>query len=367
MRILYTTTIGLTMIFFKSLVKRLIEAGHTVDIAANESDYQVDDVYRQLGCRVFQVNWQRSPLSRQNLKAIKELRAIVAAGNYDIVHCHTPVAGFCTRYACKQLRKQGLRVFYTAHGFHFYKGAPLKNWLIYYPVEKYSSRFTDVLITITKEDFALAERKMKAVKLAYIPGVGVDAERFRNTVTDVDEKRRELGIPAEAFLFLSVGELNQNKNHRVFIQALKKINDPGVHYAIAGTGDKKEELQQLADELGLTDRVRLLGYRNDVAELYKAADAYVLPSLREGLNVSLMEAICSGLPVICGNIRGNRDLVLDGKNGFLVDTADPGDVSKAALKIMDGKLRDADGVNNELEKQISFASVYEQTAALYFS
>ena len=245
MRILYTTTIGLTMIFFKSLVKRLIEAGHTVDIAANESDYQVDDVYRQLGCRVFQVNWQRSPLSRQNLKAIKELRAIVAAGNYDIVHCHTPVTGFCTRYACKQLRKQGLRVFYTAHGFHFYKGAPLKNWLIYYPVEKYSSRFTDVLITITKEDFALAEQKMKAVKLAYIPGVGVDAERFRNTVTDVDEKRRELGIPAEAFLFLSVGELNQNKNHRVFIQALKKINDPGVHYAIAGTGDKKEELQQL--------------------------------------------------------------------------------------------------------------------------
>ena len=367
MRILYTTTIGLTMIFFRRLVKNLIEKGHTVDIATNEAEIPVDDYYREIGCCIYQVSWLRSPYSAQNIKAVREIREIEKKGHYDIVHCHTPVAGFCTRYACKKLRKQGLRVFYTAHGFHFYKGAPLRNWLIYYPIEKISSHFTDVLITITKEDYALAKRKMKAVKNSYIPGVGVDVEKFKNTVTDRAKKRQELGIPGDAFLFLSVGELNINKNHQVFIRAMEKINDSDVHYAIAGKGGEKEALQHLADEKGLKNRFHLLGYRNDVAELYKTADAYVLPSLREGLNVSLMEAICSGLPVICGNIRGNRDLISDGKNGFLVDTADPDDVLNAAVKIVDGKLDDYSEFNIDLEKQISFASVYEQTSALYFN
>lgn len=367
MRILYTTTIGMTMIFFRRLVKNLIEKGHTVDIATNEAEIPVDDYYRELGCNIYQVSWLRSPYSAQNIKAVKEIREIVKKGHYDIVHCHTPVAGFCTRYACRKLRKQGLRVFYTAHGFHFFKGAPLKNWLLYYPIEKFSSRFTDVLITITKEDYALAERKMKAVKNAYIPGVGVDVDCFKNTAIDLAEKRKELGVPAEAFLFLSVGELNHNKNHQVFIKALKKINSPDVHYAIAGTGEKKGELQQLADELELQKRVHILGYRNDAVELYKAADAYVLPSFREGLNVSLMEAICSGLPVICGNIRGNRDLITDGKNGYLVDTTNPDDFSDAADMIISGGLKDFNGINNELEKQISFAHIYEQTTALYFN
>ena len=367
MRILYTTTIGLTMIFFRRLVKNLIDKGHTVDIATNEDEIPVDDYYREIGCCIYQVSWLRSPCSAQNIKAVREIREIVKKGHYDIVHCHTPIAGFCTRYACRKLRKQGLRVLYTAHGFHFYKGAPVKNWLIYYPVEKISSCFTDVLITITKEDYALAKRKMKAVKTAYIPGVGVDVACFKNTAINLSEKRKELGIPAEAFLFLSVGELNFNKNHQVFIKALKKINNPDIHYAIAGTGEKKEELQKLVDELELKNQVHLLGYRNDVAELYKAADAYVLPSFREGLNVSLMEAICSGLPVICGNIRGNRDLITDGKNGYLVDIANPDEVSNAAYRIISGRLKDFNGINNELEKQISFAHIYEQTTALYFN
>lgn len=309
MKILYVTTVGMTMNFFKALVGELIKEGHAVDIACNEDEYKVDDFFRKLGCKVYHIGCVRSPLSKSNLEAVKELKKIVYENHYDIVHCHTPVAGVCTRLACKSFRKNGLKVIYTAHGFHFYQGAPLKNWLVYYPIEKYCSRFTDVLITINQEDYALAKKKMKAKKTEYVPGVGIDVDKFRNTVVDRTAKRKELGIPKNAFLLLSVGELNANKNHQIVIRALAQLNDSNIHYMIAGKGDLHDELIDLANRLGVAEQVHLLGYRNDVAELYKTADVYCLPSIREGLNVSVMEAMASGLPVICSCIRGNTDLI----------------------------------------------------------
>lgn len=309
MKILYVTTVGMTMNFFKALVGELIKEGHAVDIACNEDEYKVDDFYRESGCKIYQIDCSRSPLSKGNLKAVKELKKIVSENHYDIVHCHTPIAGVCARLACKNFRKNGLKVIYTAHGFHFYQGAPLKNWLVYYPIEKYCSRFTDVLITINQEDYALAKKKMKAKKTEYVPGVGIDVDKFRNTVVDRTAKRKELGIPENAFLLLSVGELNANKNHQIVIRALAQLNDSNIHYMIAGKGDLHDELIDLANRLGVAEQVHLLGYRNDVAELYKTADVYCLPSIREGLNVSVMEAMASGLPVICSCIRGNTDLI----------------------------------------------------------
>ena len=162
MKILYVTTIGLTMIFFKGLVKELIDVGHIVDIACNEETHKVPDCYREWGCKVYEIDCSRSPLSNGNIRAIRELKRIVYENHYDIVHCHTPIAGACTRLACKDFRKYGVKVFYTAHGFHFYKGAPIKNWLLFYPIEKLCSRFTDTLITINKEDYSLAKKRMKA-------------------------------------------------------------------------------------------------------------------------------------------------------------------------------------------------------------
>lgn len=309
MKILYVTTVGMTMNFFKALVGELIKEGHAVDIACNEDEYKVDDFFQKLGCKVYHIGCVRSPLSKSNLEAVKELKKIVSENHYDIVHCHTPVAGVCTRLACKSFRKNGLKVIYTAHGFHFYQGAPLKNWLVYYPIEKYCSRFTDVLITINQEDYALAKKKMKAKKTEYVPGVGIDVDKFRNTVVDRTAKRKELGIPENAFLLLSVGELNANKNHQIVIRALAQLNDSNIHYMIAGKGDLHDELIDLANRLGVSEQVHLLGYRKDVAELYKTADVYCLPSIREGLNVSVMEAMASGLPVICSCIRGNTDLI----------------------------------------------------------
>ena len=315
MKILYVTTVGITAAFFDNLIRTLLDKGHTVDIACNDRISQVPDCYYDWGCGIYHIDCVRSPFAAANVKAVGQMRRLVCENGYDIVHCHTPVAAFCARIACKDLRKKGVRVFYTAHGFHFYKGAPLKNWLLYYPAEKFCAHFTDTLITINREDYALAERKMKAKKVVYVPGVGIDVNKFRNTKIDRAAKREELGIPEDAFLLLSVGELNENKNHQIVIRALAELNDPSIHYIIAGNGILAENLTALATQLGVVDRVHLLGYRRDVAELYKTADVYVLPSCREGLNVSIMEAMAAGLPVVCSKIRGNVDLI-DESNGI---------------------------------------------------
>lgn len=322
MKILYLTTVGGTMGFFRSFVKQLIDEGHTVDIACNHTD-RVKECFREWGCRVYPLPYTRSPFSKGNILAIKKIRKIVTDGGYDMVHCHTPICAACTRLACKPLRKKGLKVVYTAHGFHFFKGAPLKNWLIYYPVEWLCSRWTDLLITITKDDYKLAQKRFHARKTAYVPGVGIDVAKFADVEIDKAAKRREIGVPEDAFLVLSVGELNQNKNHEAIIREiaaiygkttaqtnlLAGIPKENVHYAIAGKGELKDHLENLAKELGIGDRVHLLGFRGDCPELYKAADIYALPSKREGLNVSLQEATAAGLECRFFPIRGNVDLI----------------------------------------------------------
>lgn len=329
MKILYITTVGGTMRFFKKFIEELIQEGHTVDIATCESEKsKVPPCYREWGCKVYQLTTSRSPLNTGNLKAIRQIRKIVQDNQYVMVHCHTPIAAACTRLACHKLRKKGLKVYYTAHGFHFYKGAPLKNWLIYYPIEKICAHWTDMLITINTEDYALAQKKLKAKEIEYVPGVGVDIARFANIEFDRNAKREEIGVPKDAIMLLSVGELNENKNHETVIRALAEINDPSLHYVIAGKGQRKEYLENLVNELGA--QVHLLGFRNDIEQLDKAADLFLLPSFREGLNVSTIEALASGLPVICSEIRGNVDLVKSGITGYL---ANPHDSHSFADKI----------------------------------
>ncbi|MBQ3252730.1 MAG: glycosyltransferase family 4 protein [Oscillospiraceae bacterium] len=333
MKILYVTTIGGTMSFFKSFIRELIEAGHTVDIATHESaGSNALDYFRELGCAVYPIDFSRSPLNKGNLRAIKQLEKLVQGQGYDIVHCHTPVAAACTRVACRKARKQGVRVFYTAHGFHFYKGAPLKNWLIFYPIEKLCAGWTDVLITINGQDYALAQKKLRAKKVCYMPGVGINVENFANAQVDPAAKRGELGIPEEARLLLSVGELNENKNHQVVLRAMARLNDPNMHYMIAGNGSWQDRLLQLAKELGLEKQFHLLGFRRDVAELCKTADVYIHCSYREGLPVSVMEARAAGIPVVCSDIRGNGDLI---NEAFRFQPGDPEGLIKAISKVGD--------------------------------
>lgn len=333
MRILYVATIGGFMPFFKTFIRELLDEGHEVDIATNMMQYPLPDYYKDWGCGIYQISCSRSPLSKGNINCVKEIKKIVSDKHYDIVHCHTPIAAACTRLACRKARKNGTKVIYTAHGFHFYTGAPLKNWLLFYPVEKLCSHWTDALITINKEDYERAKKKFKIKTIEYVPGVGIDVGRFANDPTDKKAKRRELGIPEDAYVLLSVGELNVNKNQQIVVRAVGELKDKTIHYVIAGKGDQDKALLELAKEVGIEDQFHLIGYRSDVPELYKMADVYLLPSIREGLNVSVMEAMSSGLPCIVSDIRGNRDMIDEGKGGFLFKSQDKEKVEAEIKKI----------------------------------
>ena len=305
----------MTMGFFPEHIKMLLREGHTIEIATN-CEQPVPEIYNIFGCKIHDIPFSRSPFNKSNLKAYKILKHLVESEHYDIVHTHTPNASMIARLACRKVRKHGTRVFYTAHGFHFFKGAPLKNWLMYYPIEKICAHFTDVLITINKEDYALAQKKMHAKKVCYVPGVGIDLSKIQNIECDRNEVRKSMGVPEDCVLLLSIGELNTNKNHQVVVKALAKLKNKNVHYAIAGIGDQKDNLLALAENLGVKEQFHLLGYRTDALNLYKAADVFVFPSFREGLSVSLMEAMASGLPIVCSKIRGNVDLVEQDRGGY---------------------------------------------------
>lgn len=236
--------------------------------------------------------------------AYRKTKKLITTEHYNLIHCHSPVGGAICRLAAKGERKKGTKVIYTAHGFHFYDGAPLKNWMIFYPVEKWLSKFTDVLITINQEDYKRAGRKFQAKQTVYVPGIGVDTEKFAPCQSKRVKIREELGLKNSQIMILSVGELNENKNHESVVRAIAGLN---LTYVIVGKGELKEKLESTAKECGVD--LRLMGFCTNVSDFYDAADVYILPSIREGLNVSLMEAMASGLPVACGKIRGNTDLI----------------------------------------------------------
>lgn len=300
----------------------LIGLGYSVEIAANFcvgnaiDDASLQAFKGQLGDKgiiYHQVPFARGLTdSRNHREALKTLRELFEQNHYSLVHCHTPIAGALCRFAAKKYRKQGLKVLYTAHGFHFYKGAPLKNWLCFYPVEKICSRWTDVLITINKEDYALAQKKMCAKTIEYVSGVGIDLAKFypnKYGEDIINAQKQAFGLSSNDIMLLSVGELTPRKNHKIVIQALAELADPQIKYFICGCGQLEGELKKLISYLGLTANVFLLGYRKDVDLLYACADLFVFPSLQEGMPVALLEALASGLPAIGSDIRGNNELL----------------------------------------------------------
>ena len=369
MKILYVTTIGLTMIFFKSFVKELIDAGNTVEIATNESEIPVPECYREWGCKVHQISCSRNPLKKSSITAVKEIKALVEREKYDIVHCHTPVAAMCTRLACRKSRKNGTKVLYTAHGFHFYKGAPLLNWLIYYPVEKVCSYFTDTLITMNKEDFALAKKKMKAKKVEYVPGVGIDLQKFESK-SKIDPQKctrvakcEDLGIPSDKIWLLNIGELIPRKNQETLIRAVADINV--ISLTIAGQGPLYDKLERLIRELDISDRVKLIGYRTDISELCKLCDIFAFSSIHEGLPVSVMEAMASGLPCMVSNIRGNTDLI-DNNGGILFDPHSVDDCKDALNSLLKSDFTKMGEYNAEKIKSFSVEKVNEMMMGIYY-
>lgn len=278
------------------------------------------------------IDFSRSPFSKQTLVAYRQLRNLLACERFNIVHTHTPVGSVLTRLAARDARKAGTKVIYTAHGFHFYKGAPIKNWLLWYPVERIMSRFTDVLITINHEDYERA-RKFAHCRVEYVPGVGVDLSSFA-VVKCRNSKRKELGFAESDFVVLSVGDLIPRKNQSSVVRALSLLPD-NVRLIICGEGQERKNLFTLARDLDVSDRVSLLGFRDDVAEIMAACDCLVFPSVHEGLPVSVMEAMASRLPVVASSIRGiDPDLLLDRESGILLPDTEAASIASAVLELI---------------------------------
>lgn len=264
---------------------------------------------------IIDIPFARSPFSKVNLTCYRTLKKIIDKNSFDLIHVHTPTAGILTRFAARQARRNGTVVMYTCHGFHFHRTAPLKNWIMFFPIEYLMSFYCDYLVTINKEDYNRA-RNFLTKNVRYIPGVGVDLSKFEKCIVNREEYRNQLGIPTKSILILSVGELIARKNHEVIIRALAKLNNPNIFYAICGKGELKSYLRQLSIELGVGDNVILLGTRRDIPELYKTADIGALPSLIEGLGLAGIESIAAGTPLIASNVHGIMDYVVNGINGY---------------------------------------------------
>ena len=327
--------------FNMSNIRILTELGYEVHVACDFNDTSVwteprikdfEKELDSLGVKRHQVDFSRNPIHvRKNLRSLKQINEILKKQHFSFIHCHTPIAGVISRIAA---RRNKVKVIYTAHGFHFYKGAPIKNWIIYFPIEKWLSKYTDVLITINREDYDRAINKLKAKRTFYIPGVGIDITHFAPQKDQIkkNSKRKEIGIPEDAILIISVGELSLRKNHQVVVEALNSINNSKIYYVIVGRG----ELSEYLIKIDKTGRLKLLGYRADVADLLCCSDLFIFPSIQEGLPVALMEAMASGLPVICSRIRGNTDLVSD--NNLLFEPRNVKEVNRVVENVLENGL-----------------------------
>ena len=301
----------------------LLNLEYEVHVACNWNDRsvwtqeKVDNLKNKLNdleVKFYQIDFSRSIFDLKNhFESYKQILELTNKNKYNFIHCHTPIASVITRLVCKKSR---IKCIYTAHGFHFYKGAPLINWMIFYPIEKYLSKYTDILITINKEDYNRAKNNFKMKAIEYIPGVGVDIQKFQLDDFDRDSYRKQLGLNKNDFMILSVGELNKNKNHEIIVRAVAKLKNTNIHYFIAGEGNLKYYLKKLAVELNVDKQVHLLGYRSDIVELNNCADIFAFPSIREGLGLAAIEAMAAGKPIITSNTRGINDYSKNGVTGF---------------------------------------------------
>ena len=316
-KVLFTATVDSHILnFHLPFLKYFKERGYEVHVATNGKE---EIPYCD---KKHVVSFERSPLKKNNLKAIKELRKILSTYHFDIVHTNTPMGSVVTRLACKKLRRKP-KVIYMAHGLHFYKGASWKNWLLFYPVEKYLSKYTDTLILINQEDYILTKNKFKKCKdIQYVPGVGINPQKFVFDVS-LEEKRglrKSLGLSMEDFVLIYPAELNKNKNQIMLIQIMEELvkKYPSIHLLLPGLDSYHGYYQEQVKQKALDSHIHFLGFRKDIPKLLKIADLSVAVSHREGLAVNVMEAMTCGLPVVATNVRGQRELVENGQNGFFL-------------------------------------------------
>lgn len=371
MKILYTATV-LSHIcqFHLPHMKCLQEHNWVVHAAAHDNLAVKNGLQLRFCDKFIEMPFSRSPKSPDNLTAYKRMKALLAEERYDVVLCNTPVGGIVTRLAAKKARREGTKVIYMAHGFHFFKGSSVKAWLIFYPMEKYMAKKCDLLVTINKEDYALAKKKFsKRTKVAHIHSVGVDEKRYHPASAEeqLAMRQAERLSPAD-FVVLCTGELNENKNQKTLISAAALLRDkiPNLKVLLAGNGPKEQELRAQIQAEGLEDAVRLLGYRTDLEKLVPAVDLVVSCSHREGMPLNIIEAMLCKKPVVASHNRGHDELVEERKSGLLFQAEDTQQLAAAIadLALDPGKASRYGLRGAELAESYAVKSVRQQLYAL---
>lgn len=334
--------------FYKTAAMAAMECGLEFHLAYNASDRseeKIETLRKEMGVYFHQIDFVRNPFHPGNIKAYRQVCDLIQKLKVDYIHCNTPIGGVVGRLAGKKCKVK--KIIYQVHGFHFYKGAPAKNWIIFYTAEKLLARYTDTIITINREDYEAAQKfKLRNQgKVYYVPGVGIDKSKYQTDLQIRKEKREELQLSEDDVVVISMGDLIERKNYPILIEAVAKVKNEKIQYFICGEGPEKEKLYKQCMDLGIEKQVHFLGYRTDIKELLQVADIFALSSYQEGLSRSLMEAMASGLPCISSRIRGNIDLLLDSNGGYLCDTLE--DYVRAIEKLMnDEDIRKRMGLSN---------------------
>lgn len=342
-----------------------------------ENGWQVDNASPGIETTIidnqYDVDIHRSPFSLKNITAYKQLKKIINQGNYDIIHVHTPMGAVLGRLAAIGARKKGTKVIYTAHGFHFFKGAPIINWMLYYPIEKLLARWTDALVTINEEDYHRAMRHhLSNGKIYHIDGVGVNLERFHPISQELKKQIRDkLGLSQDDFVGLYVAQFIKRKNHAFIIEALPQIltEIPNFKMVFAGSGETFEYCKKRAKELGVSDAIKFLGGRSDIPDLCGMADIHISSSVQEGLAIGNIEAMACGCPLVISNIRGHKEVCNNNENGYLFNFKDSADFIKAIIMLNHDrdKYNRISKSNIEKANQFSIKSSLKSMSNIYIS
>ena len=357
--------------FHTNFINVLKENGHTIDVSCFDNSADKDGFDFKSINKFHYIPLQRSPYKKENIKAIKELKELIKKENYDIIHCHTPMGAVAARVAAKQAKSKA-KVIYTAHGFHFFKGASKMNWLFFYPVEKMLAHYTDTLININQEDYALANAKKFKVKdqIIKVNGVGVDLSKFTAVTPQAKlQLREEYGFRKDDFLLIYPADLVTGKNQEMIFKAVKILRDkiPTIKLLLPGHQKMITEYKQMVKSMGIENNVEFMGYRRDIARLVAMCDVSVSASRREGLPVNLIEALAIGKPIVATRVRGNSDIVEDGVNGFLVELDNYEQMAEKLLEIYSNPSL-AEKMGQEavkLSKKYSIESVNKSLAEVY--
>ena len=318
--------------------------GYEVHCAANihhAGAECMDEYFKEMNVVFHQIDFSSSkPISKETYISYREMKKLFNEIQFDVVHCHTPIAGAIARMAGKKQRKQGCKMLYTTHGFYFHRYSSKKTWLIFHTIEDFMSKYTDAMITINHEDYKNA-KDMHCKNVYYIPGVGVDTKKFKDVDIDRKAYRKKIGIRDEELLVLAVGELSHRKNHQIVVKALAEANIPNAVFMICGnamtSANTKIELEELADKLGVD--LRLMGLRDDIPQICNCADIGVMPSTREGLGLSGIEMLAAGLPVVASRVHGIVDYIVDGEDGYLCAPDDEHAFAQAIIKLKNEEKR----------------------------